>query len=161
MTRREKIAWAKERGVNPDHAYKLNIEQMQAMGEEARALMLGMVGRGFERGCDPKRFDRGGLVGRFPTQQNPELPMDGGMYRGASVADWMEEFARSEMLELKPRPAVRRHAGREPAHKPVVKMSAPPDRSLGAPWVSFGDWTDEAGPRVRRMIQLAAGRMVA
>ena len=66
-----------------------------------------------------------------------------------------ERFAHGELpavVPLKPN----RKAKPVPVARPQMRRLPPPKPVLSARWTEYGDWTDELGPRVARMMRLAA-----
>ena len=58
-----------------------------------------------------------------------------------------------EAVPLKPRV---REAKPVPAPRPQLRRLPPPKPVRSARWTEYGDWSDELGPRVARLMRLAA-----
>ncbi len=90
---------------------------------------------------------------RDAARQAEQLPLAGN-YRGRDMADWMEIFAQTPLEWIPDR------QGNLPVGR-VVWPIEKPMRQAAVRWVSYGDWSDETGGVVGRMLKLAARARVA
>ena len=146
---------------------RIGVKKFRALGEEARTQVVRQwLGPWVNRGS--RKWKLRGSRRYFDRRARH---MGSGEFRGRAVASWMEEFARSDMDWMRQANAQAARRERERLEREARKREQDNrrrrERAAGIerkraqreaaqlPWLNYGDWSDEAGPKVMRMVALA------